>query len=69
EIFKDRGLDEMHGFEQASALVNIMEELSEDNDNRHVVEALARMTSIIEADNKAHIKKTTYPAVAEALGR
>lgn len=69
-IFYDRGLDEMSGFEQASALINIMEELAEEgNQNRHVVEALARMTSIVEADNKSHEKKVAYPAAAQALGR
>lgn len=68
-LIKERGFDEMDSFEQVSSIINLMEELAEDNDNRHVVEALARMTSIIEADNKSHLKKEAYPEAAAALGR
>lgn len=70
KIFVERGLDKMSGFEQASSLVNIMQELADEgNHNRHVVEVLAQMTTIIEADNRAHVQKTIHPAAAAALNR
>lgn len=70
KIFHERGLHEVGGYEQAVMLVHIMEELAEQgNENRHVVEALARMAVIVEADNRAHEVKTTHSMAAAALGR
>lgn len=70
KLFYERGLDEMSGFEQASSLINLMEELAEQgNENRHIVEALAQMTKIVEEDNQSHVTKTTHPKAAAALGR
>ena len=43
ELIAARGLDELEEYEYTTSVINLMKELADDNANRHVVEALARI--------------------------
>ena len=57
---------ELQGVERFDAMIVYMETLAQENENRHVVEAIARVLKIMKADHEAYVAREDYPKAAEA---
>jgi hypothetical protein len=55
------------GVERHDAVVKLMESMSPQNENRHVVHAMAEMLTVMKGQHELHVVKEKYPLATQAV--